>query len=236
MPRCYCRAYGCGEIEGGVNVDPRTIKQHERQDRMGAALAAADAAERDTDNLVAQFVSSMAIANDVTGGIEPGGSLWSRGQKHLKDKRVEDLASALSAGSSHGSTRLNSSHVNMASPQPSKANVDTYLQQLAKIEVQIDDMHREIIDISASLASPQIDVAAISASLNHYSDLIGKLGDGLDTIKTQQHPVVESKTAIVKKLYGLEKMLDSVQKRWSKISKQLKQRHGLGLYYPTGNP
>lgn len=88
MVVCYCASHGCGLLEDGAKMDPKTFKAHQLADKAAAARAriALDrqiiSAEQEE---IAAYVAGMSLSGDVSGSTIDGGRAWSQRTADMSD-------------------------------------------------------------------------------------------------------------------------------------------------------
>jgi hypothetical protein len=221
MPVCRCEAFGCarkGVIDPatnsprGVSVDPRTFKSHQLQDRAAAARDASKRAISAHDADVVRYISSVTLADKVSGVPQHQGSrLWSKSNPDPQD--LETLMQHLSLGSGESSDSTTTSPLNS---EPSRrSRVDSHIRRLAGIEASVaelaDRTSKELNDLSSHAGDPS-ELFPLQPLLTACASLRSRL----DEVRGKQAAVVETKRSIAEQLDEVQGLLDKSKRDWKR--------------------
>jgi hypothetical protein len=217
-PICHCVSHGCG-AQGGVTVELRTLKAHQRQDHAALALEARAARERvisAQEDEISAYLASMTLSDNVSGPPKrPGGHLWAREAPDTAD--AETLAAHLASASLNPQpppSTLPSSPPPRHSFQPSRRTaIANLLQRLSGIESSAEQLEQEASAALLRLEYPTQNTYT-SFPLERLLATCDSLLDDLSRVKSKAASVSETQSSIKGKVDSTRMRLVEARRKW----------------------
>jgi hypothetical protein len=230
MPNCFCTSFGCATVGGidpatnsprGIPVDIRTFKSHQLRDGAAAAREASKRAIAAQDVDIVQFISTMTLADKVSGAPEQqGGRLWSKSDPGLQDLGTMMGNLSLSSpepqipASGPSVNFCNTKAPNFPSSKPSGRNrLDSAIRRLVEIEASVAELVKKASNELADLTCYSRD-SSISFPLEPLLVACTDLRNQLEGVGGKQAAVVETKRSIVEQLDDIQRLLEKRKRNW----------------------
>lgn len=194
MPVCRCDIAGCARL-GGREVDPRTAKEHRRQDERRLQMILQEQSRGSVDDereMITQYLASLTLSDELNSSSTrqtPGGRLWAGSAPSQTD--LGPIAAVPSHHESAGQHQ---------SAHPSRSQ--RLLQRLSAIDDMVNAFGHDVTSLIADLNS-----ADISEDFSkRVEDLLGQISslevDLSRVALVQKLPIPELHRSIKEKLDG----------------------------------
>jgi hypothetical protein len=237
MTICHCISHGCGSKQG-IDVDCRTLKAHQRDDRSSIALEARSASKRAVaaqEDTISAFMASMTLNDNVSGPPKrPGSRLWARESPDAAD--VDGVTRIFTAASPPGPTTPMPASTGRHTEPSRKIAINTFIQRLSEIDMSADELGNTV-----SGALPRLEHPSGGADQPFpLRDLLTKCDSLLldvESVKSKVHAVVELRRSVREKLDDIRNSILEAKRQWVRRRTRTGERtghDGHGVQYNTG--
>lgn len=214
MPMCFCTLGGCQDL-GGVQLDPRAYKRHQRADAVVLARSARTTSEsaiaaRDED--ISVYIAAMTLSDNVSGPTQRGGRLWSKSSPDPKD--VENLNKHIPPSSCTTSTTdpipfpLPREASRSSRPNTSRNDfIKESLRSLAESE-------QKLLGIEAKISDAMREAGTLPVSLKPLFSECSEIESQLGRIQKRDASVIETKRRVSERLVRVQAALVHAKQKW----------------------
>jgi hypothetical protein len=195
MAKCFCITSGCRD-QGGIDVDPRTLKKHTVKDKtqltQNASVAANRAIEEEV-NAIASHLASQTLADNVSGlPRTQGGRLWAQWTS-------EELPDPIDITATYSPSR--------------RKLLQNLLSRLGKLDSLTKALHEKVTLEVQTFDSPSF-LNSPTFPLNHLHVERLHLETEIEKIKSKAASVSVLKESIKQELVVISDTLRSAKKKW----------------------
>lgn len=219
MVTCHCNSHGCG-AKNGVNVDARTSKAHQRDDRTNLAIEACAATKRVVaaqEDTISAYLTSMTLCDNVSGAPKhEGGRLWARESPDTAD--LDILAANFASAPLEAPTPIVNAHAPRHAEPSRKAVTTALIQRLSEIDSSTDQLARTASGALSQLEHPP-GKACMQFPLRDLLANCNSLRDDLDRVKSKVPAVVELQRSTKDKLDDVRSSILEAKRQWKSCRK-----------------
>jgi hypothetical protein len=216
MAKCFCIASGCRD-QGGIDVDPRTLKKHTVKDKTQLARDASEAANHAIEeeiNTIAGHLASQTLADNVSGlPHTQGGRLWAKWTS-------EELPDPIDITATYSPSR--------------RQLLQNLLLRLGKLDSLTKTLHEKVTSEVQTFDSPSF-LNSPTFPFKHLHLERLHLEAEIEKIKSKAASVSVLKESIKQNLVTISDTLRSAEKKWKNHQKSSYSRAPpTGVIHSTG--